>query len=211
MSRPQSFTVSQIARMIHISRHSVTKEIKRGHLYATGGQAAPSGLDMAYRVSRDSLIRWLIASNFPIDQLRSILNPDGVLLLVRCAPALQVAVTKTQTFAVGSLFGLGQEMARRPCWGAAIDLPAVGTSEACDSLAEIAHRHDRPKLIGLYGDDGIGLDPRMIETFDTLLPRSSPPHILARSLHLLRPGCRTQEFIIHPGDRCGSAQAPEHH
>jgi hypothetical protein len=81
-SRKSHFCVREVARMTGMSKVGVLNHIHGGRLVA---RRIPRGdeRNSHYRIYRDDLVRWLLDYGFPVDRLRSILNPDGAVLLVR--------------------------------------------------------------------------------------------------------------------------------
>ena len=181
--RQQWFTVRQIARLLGMGKTSVNKMLRAANV-PTRLRTGVEYKNAPRVVHRADLVRWLVDANFPADRLRSLLNPDGAVVLVRTPPELEVALGATRTHPTDSLFGLGVALGEVPSWAVVIDLPACGTSETCVSLAELSERADRPLLVGLYGDDGAGSAAARV--FDCLLPRSARPDDLARSILGLR-------------------------
>jgi excisionase family DNA binding protein len=180
------YTVRQVARLVGLSKSTVTRQIHDGRLAAL---RTPLGLkgQPNYLIFRDDLVRWLLESGFPTARLRTILNPTGMVVLVRTDAALECALGGTRTRAVQSLFQLGLALTEAPCWGVVVDMPACGTEESCRSLAELSRRADRPLLVGLHGDDGCEASPLIPQTFDAVLPRAADVGVLARSIMRLKP------------------------
>lgn len=193
MADPLSeFGVTQVAEMIGSGRTFVFDAIRARRLAARRLAATENG-HRKYKIARADLVRWLVSIGFPLDRLRQVLNPGGVLLLVGCEPAVQAALTRVRTVALASMIDLGLGLARQPAWGVVIDMPAHGPDKVTRELGAFAARHDRPELVGLYGPD---VQPQRVETvFDVLLPRSLPAPQIARALYLLRPGCRARDLV----------------
>lgn len=184
-SRKLWFRVKEIADMVGASTWTVRCQIKQNHLRAVRAPGKRGTKPRQYQVHRTELVRWLVAGGFPLEQLRLALNPDGVLFTVRVDPELTKLLVPARVIALPTMFHLGLELRTRSCWGAVIDLPAVGTAEAVQALTGFARLPDRPELVGLYGDDGYV--PGAEKAFDVLLPKVSPPQTLARAILRLRP------------------------
>jgi excisionase family DNA binding protein len=182
--RPNSFTVREVADMISCSKDYILKQVNAGKLRGIKLPASEQGKQRKWRIFRDDLVRWLVAGGIPAERVRGMLNPDGRLFLVRTAADLHAAF-KVPTFRIKSLFQLGLELRARATWGVVVDLPAVGTTEAMESMAEYSKRVDRPTLIGLYGEDGLGHSPAV--SFDAVFDRGVYAETLARRILLLRP------------------------
>lgn len=192
--KPQQwYTLREIARMVGYSKRTIQNAVRAGTLKATRRGCVGPGFNPAYIVHRAELARWLIASGAPTESICGWLNPEQWVILVGCEPALQSAIGG-RTRLVPTLYHLGEEIHTRPAWAAVVDLPAVGTAEACRALVGLAARPDRPRLIGLFDDSEAGVDQRAVAVFDNLFPRSAGPAALARGILYLSPGLRASDL-----------------
>lgn len=185
MNKP--LTANQVAKLLGFSYSYVLGKIKSGSLQATLLPARPGLKQMRYRISHRDLAKWMVASDIPLDLVRSALYQDGYVLLVRTDPALQAEMGKFPTKLLPSLFHLGKEIEGRRGWAVVVDLPAVGTEEACKALGGYAAEYDRPELIGIHGDEDTW-NRKAAEVFDILLPKAAGPQHHARAIARLRSG-----------------------
>lgn len=175
--------------MLRVSRWTLLNQIQQGKLRANrlpGRKPNPGR--WTYQVSRDDLVVWMVQGGMDLRQVRSVLNPGGLLLLVRTDPHLQTCLSHVATRGVPSLFHLGRQVAREPSWGVVVDLPAIGTTECCQTLRSFAKESDRPELIGLHGDDiSAAVSAQLAETFDAVIPKILPAAAQAKAIMRLCP------------------------
>lgn len=181
MTRPDTFSPSDIATMIGVGKTYITRLIDRGHIKAAKIRRGRAGV--TYRVTRDQLTSFLTASGFPLGHLRRVMNPAGVVLVCPPNPPVEAELLRsTPVLPVSSLFELGRRLENTAAWAAVIHLPELGTTETVRAIARYAALADRPGLVGLYGDDGIAGEVPL----DIAIPALSTPEAVARAVLSLR-------------------------
>lgn len=182
MTRPDTFSPSDIAGILGVGKTYVTRLCDRGQLKAAKISRGLAG-GFTYRVTRDQLVSFLTSSGFPLTQLRRVMNPAGAVLVCPSMPPVEAALlASTPVYGTPTLFDLGRRLENTAAWAAVLNLDELGTTDTVRSIARYAAMPDRPGLVGLYGDDGIkGEVP-----FDLALPATTPPAEIARAVLTLR-------------------------
>lgn len=174
----RGYTTAQVARRLHVSTGHIRNQIGSGRLVAhrdRGGKL--------HRMYRADIYRWLIAIDWPADQIRKAFPLPGPLAVVSLRKDhLRPAVAHEGPLWFDGMFDLAVALGEVRPWGAVADLASIGTGETISQVRRFSRVGDRPILIGITGDDGAEEG-----VFDILIPGGLSLGKIAQRIRAVRP------------------------
>lgn len=187
------YTVSQIEEMIGCAQSVILAARDAGELKLVKRESKRSREEnrrnrrgFVLQASRDSLISWLVKSQFPIDEFRYKFAKGRHILACGLSPHQMSAMASWRAEFSTSLVRLGQLIATRPAWAIIVNFTSVGREHAMDLAAEFRRDLGRPYLVGLIGEDEATRPGRAADVYDVLFSADIAPSRLRAAIQRLR-------------------------
>lgn len=196
MIPPRTWTLAEIAKMIgYNSKGLLFQEVKAKRLKVRRNPAKKLYPNTRFIVAHEDLCRWLLASGFPLEDFRYMLNPGNALLGVGLTSQQIKAMSYFNLIPCNTMFRLGQLTRERHSWAIIVNIAVTGYAAAVGMARDYKKEMGRPYLIAITSQTReSGTPGRAADHFDMILPDPCEPAKLASVIKKLK----------KYGDRSGS-------
>lgn len=174
------YGTNDVAALLGVHRNTVLYAIEAGRLKARPVPRRPGRPGwLRFEITRDDLVRFLLGRGDDTAAVRRLFVSAEAVALVRTRPAVQAALGRVlPTLQCDGLLDLGRLVEARKIRAAVLDLGELGTAATARELRNLYHQADRPELIALVPDDGVGSLPSPVP-FDVLIGGGTRPAAIA--------------------------------
>lgn len=181
MGKAEVYGAGDVAELLGIHRNTVLAAIGDGRLKArpVPRRSGRPAARFRFEIRRDDLVLFLLSRGDDPAAVRRLFASAEAVALVRTPAAVQAALGRVlPTLQCDSLFDLGRLVEGRKVRAVVLNLPELGTAHTARELRSLYAQIDRPELIALLPDDGVGslLSP---VPFDVLIGEGTAPAAIA--------------------------------